>query len=611
MDSKKKRILASVQKPARYTGGEYNAVVKDKKDIAVRFAFCFPDIYEIGMSHMGLRILYGVMNEQPDIWCERAFAVWPDMEEQLRKNDMRLFALESGDPLCDFDIVGFTLQYEMCYSAVLNMLDLGGITVRADERGEDEPIVVAGGPCTYNPEPLCDFIDIFNIGEGEEQIIELCELYKKCKVEGKTKREFLRLAANIGGIYVPSLYDISYNDDGTIAAIIPKDGAPEVVVKRIIEDFDSVYVPKKVIVPSTEIVHDRVSLEVFRGCIRGCRFCQAGYAYRPVRAKHAKTLIEHGKEMCLTTGYEEISLASLSTSDYKELPELADGLLDWCEPRNISLQLPSLRADNFSVELMHRIQKVRSGGLTFAPEAGSKRLRDAINKNLTEEEILNACKIAFENGRSTVKLYFMIGLPTETDEDIKGIAELSQKILYLWKTHATNKKRGVKITVSAACFVPKPQTPFQWEAQNTREEFKRKAQLLREAITAKAITYNWHEPDVSFLEAVFARGDRRIGKVIETAWRMGAKLDGWDEHFSLDMWLSAFEECGIDPAFYANRERVADEIMPWDHISTGVSKRFLRSECEKAYRSEASPNCREKCLGCGASKLLCGGKCDA
>lgn len=611
MDSKKKRILASVQKPARYTGGEYNAVVKDKKDIAVRFAFCFPDIYEIGMSHMGLRILYGVMNEQPDIWCERAFAVWPDMEEQLRKNDMRLFALESGDPLCDFDIVGFTLQYEMCYSAVLNMLDLGGITVRADERGEDEPIVVAGGPCTYNPEPLCDFIDIFNIGEGEEQIIELCELYKKCKVEGKTKREFLRLAANIGGIYVPSLYDISYNDDGTIAAIIPKDGAPEVVVKRIIEDFDSVYVPKKVIVPSTEIVHDRVSLEVFRGCIRGCRFCQAGYAYRPVRAKHAKTLIEHGKEMCLTTGYEEISLASLSTSDYKELPELADGLLDWCEPRNISLQLPSLRADNFSVELMHRIQKVRSGGLTFAPEAGSKRLRDAINKNLTEEEILNACKIAFENGRSTVKLYFMIGLPTETDEDIKGIAELSQKILYLWKTHATNKKRGVKITVSAACFVPKPQTPFQWEAQNTREEFKRKAQLLREAITAKAITYNWHEPDVSFLEAVFARGDRRIGKVIEAAWRMGAKLDGWDEHFSLDMWLSAFEECGIDPAFYANRERVADEIMPWDHISTGVSKRFLRSECEKAYRSEASPNCREKCLGCGASKLLCGGKCDA
>ncbi len=611
MDSKKKRILASVQKPARYTGGEYNAVIKDKKDIAVRFAFCFPDIYEIGMSHMGLRILYGVMNEQPDIWCERAFAVWPDMEEQLRKNDMRLFALESGDPLCDFDIVGFTLQYEMCYSAVLNMLDLGGITVRADERGEDEPVVVAGGPCTYNPEPLCDFVDIFNIGEGEEQIIELCELYKKCKAEGKTKREFLRLAANIGGIYVPSLYDISYNDDGTIAAITPKDGAPEVVVKRIIEDFDSVYVPKKVIVPSTEIVHDRVSLEVFRGCIRGCRFCQAGYAYRPVRAKRAKTLIEHGKEMCLTTGYEEISLASLSTSDYKELPELADGLLDWCEPRNISLQLPSLRADNFSVELMHRIQKVRSGGLTFAPEAGSKRLRDAINKNLTEEEILNACKIAFENGRSTVKLYFMIGLPTETDEDIKGIAELSQKILYLWKTHATNKKRGVKITVSAACFVPKPQTPFQWEAQNTREEFKRKAQLLREAITAKAITYNWHEPDVSFLEAVFARGDRRVGKVIEAAWRKGAKLDGWDEHFSLDMWLSAFDECDVDPAFYANRVRVADEIMPWDHISTGVSKRFLRSECEKAYRSEASPNCREKCLGCGASKLLCGGKCDA
>ena len=527
MDGKLKRILASVQKPARYTGGEYNAVIKDKKDVALRFAFCFPDIYEIGMSHMGLRILYGVMNEQPDIWCERCFAPWPDMEEALRKNDMKLYALESRDALCDFDIVGFTLQYEMCYTAVLNMLDLGGITVRADERGEDEPIVVAGGPCAYNPEPLCDFVDIFNIGEGEEQMIELCDLYKKCKAEGKSKKEFLRLAAEIKGTYVPSLYDISYNDDGTVAAITPRDGAPEVVVKRIIEDFDSVYVPKKVIVPSTEIVHDRVSLEVFRGCIRGCRFCQAGYAYRPVRAKKAKTLIEHGKEMCEVTGYEEISLASLSTSDYKELPELADGLLDWCEPRNISLQLPSLRADNFSVELMQRIQKVRSGGLTFAPEAGSARLRDAINKNLTEEEIMNACRIAFENGRSSVKLYFMIGLPTETDEDIKGIAELSQKILYLWKTHATNKKRGVKITVSAACFVPKPQTPFQWEAQNTREEFKRKALLLREAITAKAITYNWHEPDVSFLEAVFARGDRKVGRVIETAWKKGMKLDGW------------------------------------------------------------------------------------
>ncbi len=611
MNSINKRILASVQKPARYTGGEYNAVIKDKDEVSLRFAFCFPDIYEIGMSHMGLRILYGIMNEQKDIWCERVFAPWTDMEEELRKNGAKLFALESGDPLCDFDIVGFTLQYEMSYSAVLNMLDLGGITVRREERGENEPLVVAGGPCTYNPEPLADFIDIFNIGEGEEQIIELCELYKKCKAEGKTKKEFLKLAVNIKGLYIPSLYDVAYNDDGTVAKIEANCGAPDVVVKRIIEDFDSVYVPKKVIVPSTEIVHDRVSLEVFRGCIRGCRFCQAGYAYRPVRAKHAQTLIEHGKVMCEESGYEEISLASLSTSDYKELPELADGLLDWCEPRNISLQLPSLRADNFSVELMHRIQKVRSGGLTFAPEAGSKRLRDAINKNLEEEEILNACKIAFENGRSTVKLYFMIGLPTETDEDIKGIAELSQKILYLWKTHATNKKRGVKITVSAACFVPKPHTPFQWEAQNTREEFSRKAALLREAITAKAITYNWHEPDVSFLEAVFARGDRRIGKVIEAAWRKGARLDGWAEHFSLDLWLDAFKECGIDPDFYATRERGKDEVLPWEHISTGVSKNFLAREREKAYRSETSPNCREKCLGCGASKLLCGGKCDA
>jgi len=611
MNNINKRILASVQKPARYTGGEYNAVVKNKEDVSLRFAFCFPDLYEIGMSHMGLRILYGVMNEREDIWCERVFAPWTDMEEALRANNAKLFALESGDPICDFDIVGFTLQYEMSYSAVLNMLSLGGITVRREERGEDEPLVVAGGPCTYNPEPLADFVDIFNIGEGEEQILELCDLYKKCKAEGKSKKEFLREAVNIKGLYIPSLYDVAYNDDGTVSGITANDGAPEVVVKRIIEDFDSVYVPKKVIVPSTEIVHDRVSLEVFRGCIRGCRFCQAGYAYRPVRAKRAETLIEHGKEMCEESGYEEISLASLSTSDYKELPALADGLLDWCEPRNISLQLPSLRADNFSVELMQRIQKVRSGGLTFAPEAGSARLRDAINKNLTEEEIMNACRIAFENGRSTVKLYFMIGLPTETDEDIKGIAELSQKILWLWKTHATNKKRGVKITVSAACFVPKPHTPFQWEAQNTREEFSRKAALLREAITAKAITYNWHEPDVSFLEAAFARGDRRLGRVIETAWKKGARLDGWAEHFSLDLWLEAFRECGIDPAFYATRARGKDEVLPWDHISTGVTKNFLACEREKAYRSEASPNCREKCLGCGASKLLCGGKCDA
>ena len=611
MKNVNKRILASVQKPARYTGGEYNAVVKNKEDVALRFAFCFPDLYEIGMSHMGLRILYGIMNERKDIWCERVFAPWTDMEEALRKNNAKLFSLESGDPLCDFDIVGFTLQYEMSYSAVLNMLDLGGITVRREERGEDEPLVVAGGPCTYNPEPLADFIDIFNIGEGEDQILELCELYKKCKAEGVSKKEFLNLAADIKGLYIPSLYDVSYNDDGTIAQVKAQGNAPEMVTKRIIEDFDSVYVPEKVIVPSTEIVHDRISLEVFRGCIRGCRFCQAGYAYRPVRAKRAKTLIGQGMRMCEVSGYEEISLASLSTSDYKELPELADGLLDWCEPRNISLQLPSLRADNFSVELMQRIQKVRSGGLTFAPEAGSKRLRDAINKNLTEEEIMNACRIAFENGRSTVKLYFMIGLPTETDEDIKGIAELSQKILYLWKTHATNKKRGVKITVSAACFVPKPHTPFQWEAQNTREEFKRKAALLREAITAKAITYNWHEPDVSFLEAAFARGDRKLGKVIETAWKKGARLDGWAEHFSLDLWLDSFRECGIDPAFYATRAKGKDEILPWDHISTGVTKKFLASERDKAYKSETSPNCREKCLGCGASKLLCGGKCDA
>ncbi len=610
-EQKRKKILASVQKPARYTGGEYNAVIKDKTKVDLRFAFCFPDVYEIGMSHMGLRILYGVLNSREDIWCERAFAVWPDMEKALVESGEKLYALESGDPLCDFDVVAFTLQYEMSFSAVLNMLSLGGITVNREERGEDEPLVIAGGPCAYNPEPLCDFIDLFSIGEGEEQLPELMDLYKKMRSEGKSKKEFLREAANIGGVYVPSLYDVSYNDDGTIREFKAKDGAPEKIVKRIIEDFDSVYVPDKVIVPSTEIVHDRISLEVFRGCIRGCRFCQAGYAYRPVRAKRAKTLIEHGKMYCEQTGYEEISLASLSTSDYKELPELADGLLEWCEPRNISLQLPSLRADNFSVELMQRIQKVRSSGLTFAPEAGSARLRDAINKNLTEEEILNACKIAFENGRSTVKLYFMMGLPTETDEDIKAIADLAHKVLYLWKTHATNKKRGVKITVSVACFVPKAQTPFQWEAQNTREEFERKAKLLREAITAKAITYNWHEPSVSFLEAVFARGDRRLGKVIKRAWEKGAKLDGWGEFFGLPLWLEAFRECGVSPEFYATRERGEGEILPWDHISTGVRKEHLLRERSQAYKSEVSPDCRKKCTACGASELLCGGACDA
>ena len=611
MQKKLKRILSKVTKPARYTGGEYNSVMKDPESVKVRFAFCFPDIYEIGMSHLGLRILYGVLNQREDCWCERVFAVWPDMEEQMRENGIKLFALESGDPIDTFDFVAFTLQYEMSYTAVLNMLDLAGLPVFAKDRSDDMPLVIAGGPCAYNPEPLADFVDIFSLGEGEEALCELLDAYNIAKAEGIGKREFLTRVAKIPGFYVPSLYQVDYFPDGTIRAVTPTDGAPEVVTKRIIEDLDSVYYPDKMIVPSTEIVHDRVVLEVFRGCIRGCRFCQAGYAYRPVRAKRAETLVKQGIALCEESGYEEISLASLSTSDYKELPALCDGLLEWCEPHQTSLQLPSLRADNFSQELMQRVQKVRKSGLTFAPEAGSARLRAAINKNLTEEEILHACQVAFEGGWNSVKLYFMIGLPTETDEDIVAIAELAQKVLWTWKRHAVNKSRGVKITVSAACFVPKPGTPFQWFGQNSREEFRRKAYLLRESIKSKAITYNWHEPDTSYLEAVLARGDRRIGAVLHEVWKRGARLDGWSEWFDFDAWMDAFEACGVSPEFYANRLRSRDEVMPWEHLSTGVSRRHLLHEWDAAHASCISPDCRKKCTGCGASKLLEGGVCDA
>lgn len=611
MNQKLERILSKVTKPARYTGGEYNSVMKEKDSVRVRFAFCFPDVYEIGMSHLGLRILYGVLNERKDCWCERVFAVWPDMEAEMRKENIKLFGLESGDAIDTFDFVAFTLQYEMSYTAVLNMLDLAGLPVYAKDRDDSMPLVIAGGPCAYNPEPLADFVDIFSLGEGEEALCELVDAYEKAKNEGISKREFLIRVAQIPGFYVPSLYHVEYYPDGTIASVTPTDGAPKVVTKRIIEDLDSVYYPEHMIVPSTEIVHDRVVLEVFRGCIRGCRFCQAGYAYRPVRAKHAETLIRQGIRLCQESGYEEISLASLSTSDYKELPALCDGLLEWCEPHKTSLQLPSLRADNFSQELMQRVQKVRKSGLTFAPEAGSARLRAAINKNLTEEEILHACQVAFEGGWNSVKLYFMIGLPTETDEDIVAIAELAQKVLWTWKRHAVNKSRGVKITVSAACFVPKPGTPFQWFGQNTREEFRRKARLLRDSIKSKAITYNWHEPDTSYLEAVLARGDRRIGAVLYDVWKRGARLDGWSEYFDFDAWMSAFDACGVSPEFYANRLHGRDEIMPWEHLATGVSRKHLLHEWDAAHASCISPDCRKQCTGCGASKLLCGGVCDA
>ena len=601
-------ILPRVQKPARYTGGEYNAVVKDRREVDVRYALCFPDTYEIGMSNLGMRILYGVMNEMKGVWCERVFAPWLDMEAEMRREGIPLYGLESGDAIADFDLIGFSLGYEMAYTNVLNMLDLAGLPLRSEERMELTPIVVAGGTCAFNPEPLAPFVDLFVLGEGEDVSVELIQLYRKAREEGWDKEEFLTAAARVPGVYVPSLYDVSYQDDGTVAAISPREGAPAVVTKRIVQDFDKSYFPVKTIVPSTEIVHDRVMLEVFRGCIRGCRFCQAGYAYRPVRARSPQRLIQQGIEACKNSGYQEMTLSSLSTSDYRALEGLCDGLLDWCEPNKVSLSLPSLRADNFSLGLMERVQHVRKSGLTFAPEAGTQRLRDAINKNLTEEDLMESLRRAFSNGWNSVKLYFMLGLPTETDEDIIGIAEVANHVIHCWREHASNKARGVRITVSTSWFVPKPFTAFQWEPQISREEYERRVKLLREHMTARAVTYNWHDGDTSFLEAVLARGDRRLGRVLETAFRKGAHLDAWTDYFDLNRWLEAFEECGIDPAFYANRTRGKDEIFPWSVISCGVGDGYLWRERERCYATVTTPDCRTQCSGCGANQMV-GGVC--
>ena len=609
MDKKLERILPRVQKPARYVGGEYNAVIKEKEAVDTRIAFCFPDTYEIGMSNLGMRILYGVMNNMDGVWCERVFAPWGDMEEEMRKADMPLFALESGDPITDFDIVAFSVGYEMAFTAILNMLDLAKIPLRSAQRDGLTPLVIAGGTAMYNAEPIADFIDLVSLGEGEDITVELVELHRKARREGWSKAEFLRAAAQLDGIYVPSLYDISYNDDGTVSAITPRDGAPTVVTKRIVHDMDKAYFPVNTIVPSTEIVQDRVMLELFRGCIRGCRLCQAGYVYRPVRNRSRDLCAQYCLNSCNDSGYQEVTLSSLSTSDYPPLTELCDQLEPFCESRHVNLSLPSLRADNFSMALMQRLAKGRKTGLTFAPEAGTQRLRDVINKNVTLEALLNSCHTAFAGGYNAVKLYFMLGLPTETDEDVLGIADVAARVMHAWRESAPNKQRGVRITESTSYFVPKPHTAFQWEPQITREEYERRVQLLRENMTTKTVTYNWHDGQTSFIEAVLARGDRRLGNVLETVWRKGGHLDAWEEYFSLERWQEAFAECGVDPAFYAYRRRAKDEVMPWDMISSGVTREYLWREHENAVAGVTTPDCRTRCNGCGANKLV-GGKCD-
>ena len=612
--AKVEKLLLKVQKPGRYVGGELGEVIKDKREVDVRFAFCFPDTYEIGMSHLGIKILYSLFNEKPYIWCERVFAPWIDMEEEMRAHDIPLWALESGDPLSDFDFIGFTLQYELSYSNILNMLELGNIPLLSKDRHDLKHIVVAGGPCACNPEPITDFIDIFFLGDGEEVDLEVMELYRECKKDGKSREEFLRLASQIKGVYVPALYDVSYHDDGTIESVTPRDNAPAVIEKRVMMNMDESYYPDNFVVPNIEIVHDRAVQEIFRGCIRGCRFCQAGFLYRPVREKSVECISEQCHALCRNTGYDEVSLSSLSSSDYTQVVPLLRELNSWAKPENVSLSLPSLRVDGFSDDILNEIKTVRKSGLTFAPEAGSQRLRNAINKNVFEDELMNTCRVAFEGGYTTVKLYFMIGLPTETMDDVAQIPLLGKKVLdTFYSTPNRPKGKSPRVTVSASSFVPKPFTPFQWEPQDTMDVLREKQQHIKQTmidnhISPGKMSYNYHDSDTSYLEAVFARGDRRLNAVMLEAHKRGIRFDGWNDCFSLQNWLEAFEACGVDPAFYANRRRSFDEVLPWDHLDYGVTKEFLRRECERAYSSEASPNCREKCLGCGCTKYK-GGVC--
>ena len=610
MDKRLERILPRVQKPARYTGGEYNQIIKDKAAVDIRLAFCFPDTYEIGMSNLGMSILYHTMNSLDFVWCERVFAPWGDMYEEMNRAGLPLYALESGDSLDQFDALAFSVGYEMAYTTVLDMLHMAGLPLRSKDRPNLLPLVFAGGSAAVNAEPVADFMDLFVIGEGEEMNNELLTLLHRAKQENWTKQQFLVQAAQIPGVYVPSLYDIRYKADGTLESITPLNGAPEKVTKRIVIDFDKAPFPTSPIVPSTEVVHDRVNLELFRGCVRGCRFCQAGHIYRPIRAKKPETLIRQGIECLKNTGHQDVTLLSLSTSDYRHLNQLCDGMLEYCESRSIGLSLPSLRADNFSMELMEKLQKVRKSGLTFAVEGGSQRLRDAINKNVTEEDLLHTCAIAFAGGWNNVKLYYMLGLPTETDEDIVGIAEMANQVLHCWRQNATNKNRGVKITISTSCFIPKPHSPFQWEAQISKEEYLRRVELLRSSIMARNVTYNWHDAETSVIEAALSRGDRKLSAVIEEVWKNGGRLEAWSDYFSYQRWVDAFDTCGLDMDFYASRERGEEELLPWDMIDVGVRKAHLLHERQQCYASALSPDCRKQCSACGAARLLKGGKCD-
>ncbi len=607
MNQQFNEILKQVSKPGRYSGGEYGQIIKDKSNIKARFAFAFPDTYEIGMSNLGSRILYNCLNNEEDIWCERVYAPWTDMQEKMREHNIPLWAHESKDAVSEFDFLGFTLQYEMCYTTVLNMLELSGMPLRARDRDESFPLVIGGGPCAYNPEPVADFFDLFNIGEGEHMLVEIVRLYIQMHDEGRyTKADFLHEAARtIKGVYVPSLYEVTYNEDGTIKAYTPiYDDIPTKIEKRIIEDMDTALFPEKVVMPYTEVVHDRIMLEVFRGCIRGCRFCQAGIIYRPVREKTPELLNKQAQCLYENTGYEEISLSSLSISDYTGLPELTDKLLDWTVDNMVSFSLPSLRVDSFNKELMDKVASVRSSSLTFAPEAGTQRLRDVINKNVFEDDLMRAVNVAFDGGKHQVKLYFMQGLPTETDEDLRGIPDLAKKVIETYYANPNrNRAKQPSVTFSVSCFIPKPFTPFQWEPQDSLEELYRKQEFIGECVTDRKIRYQHHDAQTCRIEAVLARGDRRLSDALELACKEGFKFDAWSEFFDYNKWISVFERTGVDPAFYANRRWSYDEILPWDIIDCGVTKEFLIRESKKAHEGATTPNCREKCSGCGANKL--------